>query len=89
MSVCRSCQAEIIWAVTKTGARMPLDAAPVPGEPRQHGVFMLARRLDDDPLAWPVAVTERDGEFARLKLALYVSHFATCPHAAQHRGKPT
>lgn len=28
MSVCRSCGAEIRWANTTTGARMPLDAEP-------------------------------------------------------------
>lgn len=31
MSTCRSCGAEILWAVTANGKRMPLDAQPVPG----------------------------------------------------------
>lgn len=30
MSGCRSCGAEIVWAITTSGKRMPIDAAPVP-----------------------------------------------------------
>ena len=63
-SNCRSCGAEIVWAVTATGKRMPLDAKPekrVVLEPRD--VF---------------------GEIAEVK-DTFVSHFATCPDADQHR----
>lgn len=28
---CRSCQAEVIWALTAAGKKMPLDAKPVSG----------------------------------------------------------
>jgi len=38
MSTCRSCGAPIIWAVTTTGAKMPLDADPDP-----EGLFVLER----------------------------------------------
>lgn len=31
MSTCRSCGAEIVWAVTPAGKMMPLDAKPVAG----------------------------------------------------------
>jgi hypothetical protein len=84
-AACRSCDAPIIWAITKTEARMPLDATPVIGEPGQRGVFMLVKRTEDDPLAWPVELADTNGEFHRLRLAMYVSHFSSCPNAASHR----
>ena len=36
MIICRTCQAPIIWAVTPSGRRMPLDA-----EPREGGNVTL------------------------------------------------
>jgi hypothetical protein len=63
---CRSCGAPIVWAVTSSGKRMPLDA-------RAAVVFGLDT-TSDPPLA-----TRGQGD------PLYVSHFATCPNAAQHR----
>lgn len=59
-SACRSCGAPIVWVVTESGKRMPLDAKP---EKR----FVV----DVDGKAYV-----RD---------TYVSHFAHCPNAAQHR----
>lgn len=79
MSTCRSCGAGITWAVTGTGKRMPVDAEPDPNgnvvlhDPTTPGgppvAAVVPRRLGDPP---PV--------FAR-----YTSHFATCPHADDHR----
>lgn len=37
MSACRSCRAEIVWAVTNAGKRIPLDAEPKP----QPGLFVF------------------------------------------------
>jgi hypothetical protein len=31
MTVCKSCGAEITWAITPSGAKMPLDAKPLKG----------------------------------------------------------
>lgn len=70
MSACRSCGAEILWAVTENGKRIPLDADP--SIVKTPGAFEL--RGDDPPLA--IAARSR---------RVFVSHFATCPHAAQHR----
>lgn len=36
MSFCKSCGAEIVWAVTDLGRKMPLDAKPT-----EHGTFVL------------------------------------------------
>lgn len=72
MSVCRSCGAEIVWALTASGKRMPLDAQSLPLPP---GRFILSG--DDPPVATPL----------RVVTSTYVSHFATCPNASQHRKK--
>lgn len=81
---CNSCGAQILWAVTKNQKRMPLDAAPITPEPGARGIFMLAKRTDDTPLAWPLEISD-GSEFTRIGLAMYVSHFSTCPEAGQHR----
>lgn len=68
MARCRSCQAEIIWAQTSGGKKIPLDAQPVVA----RGGFRLAE--------------DRRGQTVALNVGtVYVSHFATCPNAGQHR----
>lgn len=44
-ATCRSCGAEIVWAITKSGKRMPLDADPVTG----LGVFVFDNGYAVDP----------------------------------------
>jgi hypothetical protein len=70
VSRCRSCNAEIIWAVTDSGKRMPLDAEPAE---RPTGLFRLDTSCD------PPHASSAAGE------PVYLSHFVTCPNAAQHR----
>jgi hypothetical protein len=80
VSSCRSCDAEILWARTERGKKMPLDAAPVcDAIAETRGLFVL-RETDhrDGPLAiaaWGLEGTEPH----------YRSHFASCPNASQHR----
>jgi hypothetical protein len=69
MAQCRSCGAEIIWAVTSNGKRMPLDAETV----RLPVGFLLTPGPVSDPT--PVAVPGPRGG------PVYLSHFATCPNA--------
>jgi hypothetical protein len=69
-----SCRARIRWAVTETGNRIPLDADPV-----DDG--NLAARKDGDTIRVRTLGT---GELADGELR-FVSHFASCPHAAGHR----
>lgn len=70
MSLCRSCNAEIIWAVTDSGKRMPLDAEPAE---RPTGLFTLDTSCD------PPHATSAAHQ------PVYLSHFVTCPNADQHR----
>lgn len=71
MSRCRSCDAPIRWARTEAGKSMPLDPNPVP-----DGNVVL---LDDDRVHVLHADESADGA------PTYVSHFATCPKAKDHR----
>jgi hypothetical protein len=68
-----------LWARTERERRMPLDAEPYAGDdPR--GLFVLR---DENSLEGPLAIAVPPAAFADERL--YRSHFATCPHAAQHR----
>jgi hypothetical protein len=69
MSVCRSCGAEIKWALTVNGKRMPLDAEPIKPAP---GTFILGDGTDGY-------------QYATAAVPVYQSHFASCPQAASHR----
>ena len=70
---CRTCKAPIVWAVSENGKWMPLDATPNPrGEWRLFG---------DAPRADYVPADRR----AELADQLLVAHWATCPHADDHR----
>lgn len=69
---CSSCGAPMIWAVTaKNGKPIPLDASPVP-----HGNV----ELEDGR-----AIYVRPNSPNLFGVPRFVSHFATCPHARQHR----
>lgn len=72
-SRCSSCGAEIWWAMTLAGKNMPLDA-----EPSSDGNI----RINDDGRAYVVGPLELLVPHVG---HTYKSHFATCPHAAQHR----
>lgn len=80
-STCRSCGASILWVRWRaSGKRMPIDVVP-------------------DPIRGTVAVTHRKAanELECCKLSelppeerttvrnMYVSHFASCPNANEHR----
>jgi hypothetical protein len=76
VSRCRSCDEEIVWALTEAGNRMPLDPDPV-----------VDGNLYLEPVAYPGddpyrVRAVRDGDIPAHRR---VSHFATCPDADQHR----
>lgn len=80
MSRCRSCGAEIIWIrSSKTGKMIPCDPEPIPFklEIARGERFVLA---DGD-----VCCGYRTDKPEEAQRTGYISHFATCPNAAEHR----
>jgi hypothetical protein len=68
-----------VWAKSEsTGRMMPLDA-----EPSRDGTFVLLG-WESPPIA---AKPQPAGDPLAAATEKYSSHFATCPNAAQHRGK--
>lgn len=83
MSECRSCHQPIEWViVAKSGKRMPIDPDPVEGG-------NIAKLPDDDDETGAARVEYvAPGGMLVDDRPVYVSHFATCPQADQHRRKP-
>lgn len=79
MAECRSCGAPIVWVmIAKSGKKMPVDRDPV----ADGNIRLLATsHSDGTPL---VAYVKRD-DLETLPHERHVSHFATCPNAAEHR----
>lgn len=71
---CKSCGAPITWAISAKGKAIPIDPSPV-----KSGNLVL---IVEDPRNAPTARYARDEEGPR-----YVSHFATCAQADEHRRK--
>lgn len=69
---CRSCNARIVWAKTVNNKSVPVDADPV-----EFGGNMVLRN--------GVAIVLKKGEASEAGEKRYVSHFATCAQAKQHR----
>lgn len=74
-ATCRSCKAEVVWAKTERGKRMPMDA-----EPSLRGTFRLEQRGTEGTLAVFVKPGDRSGP-------LYMSHYASCAQASDWRKK--
>lgn len=83
MAKCRSCDAEITWAWTTGGKKMPVDTEPNPN----RGNLVLLRSHDPDgPLVLALSDLTQEARIAAARHeVLYVSHFATCPEAATWR----
>ena len=69
--LCRTCKQPVRWARTERGNAIPLDPAPA-----ANGSIRLRAG---------VAIVVPEADRAELAGELYLSHFATCPDAAQHR----
>ncbi len=69
---CNACQAEIIWAVTIRGARIPVDAEPV-----SHGGSILLEKFEYSAVT--LAKLAPDGH------GTHTSHFVTCPRSGVRR----
>lgn len=76
MNACRSCKAPVRWVIMESGRRNPLDA-----EPTDRGNVALEA-------GGQRGIVLAGDELARARAhgePLYLSHFATCPFADQHR----
>jgi hypothetical protein len=88
---CRSCGAPIRWAVSQaSGKRIPLDVEPVDdgnivetGRTHTSGAPMVRYLKKSDRPIFPSLALVVGGE--QPVDARYVTHFATCPNADQHR----
>lgn len=89
IKTCGSCGAPIVWATTAHGRRIPVDPDPVP-----DGNLELLEM--SGVLVAHVLTVEREAELERElldanragvtpTLALFKTHFATCPSAETHR----
>lgn len=89
MTVCKSCGRPILWIRTKSGKVMPVD-------PDQKILLYDPKGKDTIITAQGEAVRGTiTNDYATLRearevhsynaVAGYISHFATCPNAAQHR----
>lgn len=78
-NACGSCDAPILWARTQRDERMPVDAAP---DPDLGNVILTGTA----PHLRAGVLARGQAEGARAAgQPLHTSHFATCPHAGQHR----
>jgi hypothetical protein len=83
VSNCSSCAAPIYWAESERGTRIPIVR-----EPSEKGNIRL--RFRDPEGLPPIAtyLTKAEVFDARCEgEALFLSHFADCPFADQHRRK--
>jgi hypothetical protein len=75
VSACRSCGAEIVWAFTDKGKKIPLD----PDRSPIGKIALIGQRAH--------VLSKAELSYLGEGRSLYVSHFATCPNASSHRRK--
>lgn len=82
---CSSCGAPILWAWTRKGARLPLDASPDPAA-GEYEIVEPEHRPHPDAPASPLVAHVRPGSASLFETPpRYVSHWKTCPTREEHR----
>lgn len=76
-SKCKRCPAQVVWADTTAGGRMPVDAEPSP-----DGTVVLSQQTS--PLDPPLATVIRPGE-AVPPTSRHTNHMQTCPRPKGNR----
>jgi hypothetical protein len=84
VNTCESCAAPIVWAITVAGKLIPLDVEPsAGGNLRKTGKNRTTKHGSAPEVEVAPQMSLWDGGDG----ARYVTHFATCPNAGEHRGK--
>lgn len=79
---CRSCNAEIVWAITEKGKHMPVDKDPS----RKGNIMLVWRTNDEKPLAIYLNEAQIDAFKGSLQAhRMHLSHFSTCKDADKWR----
>jgi hypothetical protein len=81
VSACRSCRAEIWWAETLAGKRIPVDTEPAPDG---NVVLLRGGRGEAPPVVLVMSQAQADTVIPDVG-PRYMSHYATCPQAAEWR----
>jgi hypothetical protein len=75
-SQCRSCKADVLWVQwRRSGKRMPIDL-----EPDQLGTVVVSHNAAENLL-----IADKFDDSLHAGRRRFVSHFASCPAADQHR----
>jgi hypothetical protein len=77
---CSSCGRAIVWATSPLGARIPLDARPAV-------MYYIDEQAPPRAFAVKAEIIKRPDLFSEPTTETpktYVSHFLTCPNAADH-----
>jgi hypothetical protein len=87
---CAACNARVIWALTDVGRHMPVDPEPTPAallpEAREGNVVLWYEVDEKDRPVGQQRVSYATEEQRRdPNVSLWLSHFATCPRAAEFR----
>lgn len=87
---CTSCRARIVWALTDSGRKMPVDLEPSPAalipEARAGNLVLWFEVDDQDRAIGPQCVSYATDEQRRhADVPLWLAHFTTCPNASSHR----
>lgn len=82
---CKSCGAPIVWIKTQNGKNMPCDADAVEYQENYKGKSTV---VTEDGRVLKATIIDRTGG-GLLSPVIdgkgYIPHWATCPHAAQHK----
>jgi hypothetical protein len=83
VSECKSCGGRLIWATTKAGETIPLNAERV--EPGANRFLLVQSETPGNPIALAASVWAKLEPVGTVRPSLYVSHFSTCPDSEKFR----
>lgn len=84
---CKSCGAPIVWIETVNGKAMPCDAEAVEYQENRKGKSQIVTE-DGKVVRGDLVKNAPDTLLPKVVDGTgYISHFATCPYANEHRRK--